>query len=301
MLLPEGLLPGSYTPFTADNKLDAKALHTRLSAVTKGSGGLHGPAGHSEFASLTFDEWKVWTDVMIDVAHKAKIPAWSFFGTESFEKTLQYADYAVKAGADGLWVIAPYFNKYGQDEAYSYYKDLASTYSDKPMIFYPSHQTGNHFAPATIQKMAEIPNMVGMKLNGDFSFDQFGEIIMRTRHTKNFRWVAGGLNVLYPLTCHFPFKASCSPSSNFSHEWSVNLWTAYQKGDWAECEKWSEKIETITNAVIIGGDRHLTRGGNKAAMDILGKPCGLVRRPAKHPTPEHIEKIRKVFKEQGLI
>ncbi len=75
MLLPEGLIPGSYTPFTADFKLNEKVLREELERVTSGSGGLHGPAGHSEFASLTFDEWKVWTDIMIDVAKKAKIPA----------------------------------------------------------------------------------------------------------------------------------------------------------------------------------------------------------------------------------
>jgi 4-hydroxy-tetrahydrodipicolinate synthase len=301
MLLPEGLLPGSYTPFTPDNRLDEKVLGERLQSVVKGSGGLHGPAGHSEFASLTFDEWKVWTDVMIEVAHKAKLPAWSFFGTESFEKTLPYAEYAKQAGADGFFIIAPYFNKYGQDEAYQYYKDLAGDYSDTPIIFYPSHQTGNHFAPSTIEKIAEIPNIVGMKLNGDFSFDQFGEIIMRTRRNKTFRWVAGGLNVLYPLTCHIGFKASCSPSSNFSHEWSVKFWEAYQARNWEEAEKWSEKLERITNAVITGGDRHLTRGGNKAAMELLGKPVGYVRRPAKQPTAEQIAKIRKVFKEEGLL
>src|SRR3954471_24239143 len=98
MLLPEGLLPGAYTPFTADNKLNPKVLQDQLQAVVKGSGGLHGPAGHSEFASLTFDEWKVWIDVMIAVARSNKIKAWPFLGTESFEKTLPYAEYAIKAG-----------------------------------------------------------------------------------------------------------------------------------------------------------------------------------------------------------
>ena len=84
MLMPEGLNPGSYTPFTADNRLNEKVLASELQLVVKGSGGLHGPAGHSEFASLTFDEWKVWTDVLVDVAHANKIKAWSFLGAESF-------------------------------------------------------------------------------------------------------------------------------------------------------------------------------------------------------------------------
>ena len=106
MTMLEGLNPGSYTPFTADNRLDEKALSRELQLVTKGAGSLHGPAGHSEFASLTFDEWKVWVDVLVDVAHKANIKAWSFLGGESFEKTIPQVEYALKAGADGLLVIA---------------------------------------------------------------------------------------------------------------------------------------------------------------------------------------------------
>src|SRR4051812_8443536 len=189
MLLPDGVLPGAYTPFTADNKLDEKVLAEHLQHVVTGSGGLHGPAGHSEFASLTFDEWKVWTDVMVHVAKRAKMPAWSFFGTESFEKTLPYADYALKAGADGFFVIAPFFNLYGQDAAYAYFRDLAKEYSETPIVFYPSHQTGNHFAPPTIAKLAEIPNIVGMKLSGDDRFDEVTKIILLTKNNPGFRLV----------------------------------------------------------------------------------------------------------------
>jgi hypothetical protein len=115
VILPEGLNPGSYTPFGADNKLDQKALARELKLVTPGSSGLHGPAGHSEFASLTFEEWRGWTDVLVDVAHGAGVKAWSFLGAESFEKTAPYIEYAIKAGADGVWLIAPYFNLYSQE------------------------------------------------------------------------------------------------------------------------------------------------------------------------------------------
>jgi 4-hydroxy-tetrahydrodipicolinate synthase len=302
MLLPEGILPGSYTPFTNDNRLDAKVLSERLQSVVPGSGGLHGPAGHSEFASLTFDEWKVWTDVLVDVAKKAKIPAWSFLGTESFEKTLPYAEYAIKAGADGLFVIAPYFNLYGQEAAYLYYRDLAKEFSDTPIVFYPSLQTGNRFEPSTIARIAELPNIVGMKLNGDYTFDQVSKIILLTRDNKTFRPVTGGLNVLYPLMCNVDIKASCSPFSNFAHEWSLNLWKAYQERDWPTLEKWQKKLSRIAGVMNVSGDRHIgARAGHKAALALLGRPVGLPRRPGIPATDEHIARIRNVFQEEGLL
>jgi 4-hydroxy-tetrahydrodipicolinate synthase len=302
MLQPEGMNPGSYTPFTADNKLDEKVLAEQLQHVVEGSGGLHGPAGHSEFASLTFDEWKGWTNVLVDVAKRAKIPSWSFLGAESFEKTVPYVEYALKAGASGIFMIAPYFNLYGQDAAYLYYRDMAKEFSDTPIVFYPSHQTGNHFTPATIGKIAELPNIVGMKLNGDASFDEIGKTILLTKDIKPFRWVAGGLNVLYPLMCSLDFKATCSPMSNFAHHWSLNFWRAYQAHDWPAVEKWQKKLNRVASVMNVSGDRHIgARAGHKAALALLGRPVGLPRRPGVPASDEHVAKIRKVFEEEGLL
>jgi 4-hydroxy-tetrahydrodipicolinate synthase len=302
LLMPEGLNPGSYSPFTADNRLDEAALRRELQLVTRGAGGLHGPAGHSEFASLTFEEWKIWVDVLIDVAHQAGIKAWPFFGAESFEKTMPYAQYAKAAGADGFFVIAPYFNLYSQEAAVAYFTDFAAEFPDTPIVFYPSHQTGNHFTPQTIAKIAEIPNIVGMKLNGDAPYDQVSRIILLTKDIEPFRWVTGGLNVLYPLMKGIDIKASCSPMSNFAHDWSLNLWNAYQAKDWPTVETWQKKLAKIQAVMNVTGDRHVgARAGHKAALALLGRPVGLPRRPGLPASEEHVARIRTVFEQEGLL
>lgn len=301
MLLPQGLNPGSYTPFTHDNKLNEKVLYEELERVTPGSGGLHGPAGHSEFSSLTFDEWKAWTDIMVEVAHKANIPAWSFLGTESFEKTLPYADYALKAGADGFFLINPYFNRYSQDAAYLYYRDFAKAYSDTPIVFYPSKQGGTHIEPATIARIAELPNIVGMKLSPDNSFEEIVKILALTKGKPDFKLIAGNLTMLYPMLAHVDFASSCSSMSNFSHEWSLNLWRAYKAQDWAAAEMWTQKLSR-TFFVLSTGHRHEgARAGHKAALELLGRKMGPPRRPGLPAGEEHISRIRKVFEEEGLL
>ena len=87
MLLPDGLIPYSYSPFTADNKLDLKVLRERLERVLEGFTGLHGPANHSEMVTLDFEEWKQWTDVMMDVARENNL------GKMDLQKTAHF----------GLW------------------------------------------------------------------------------------------------------------------------------------------------------------------------------------------------------
>jgi 4-hydroxy-tetrahydrodipicolinate synthase len=302
MLLPEGLNPGSYTPFTADNRLNQTVLADELQRVVRGSGGLHGPAGHSEFASLTLDEWKAWVDVLIDVAHGSEIKAWPFLGAESFEKTLPCMEYAVKAGADGVFVIAPYFNLYSQEAGFCYYRDLANEFPATPIVFYPSHQTGNHFTPQTIARIAELPNVVGMKLNGDASYDEVSRTILLTSRLSTFRWITGGLNVLYPLMKGVDIRASCSPMSNFAHDWSLNMWQAYREQNWPEVEKWQKKIAKIAAVLNVSGDRHVgARAGHKAALRLLGRDAGLPRRPGLPATEEHVARIRRVFEEEGLL
>jgi 4-hydroxy-tetrahydrodipicolinate synthase len=301
LLLPEGLNPGSYTPFTADNKLNEKVLYAELERVTPGSGGLHGPAGHSEFASLTFDEWKAWITIMIEVAHKAKIPAWAFLGTESFEKTLPYAEFAIKAGADGIFLINPYFNRYGQEAAYLYYRDFCKEFSDTSFVFYPSNQTGSSIDAATIGRIAEIDNIVGMKLSPDNSFEETIKIVQQTKGKPNFRMISGNLTMLYPFMSNVDFASSCSSMSNFSHEWSLNLWRAYKARDWEAAEKWTQKLSRCFFALSTGHRHEGARAGHKAALNLLGRNVGTPRRPGIPASEEHIARIRKVFEEEGLL
>ena len=141
-----------------------------------------------------------------------------------------------------------------------------------------------------------------MKLNGDASYDEVSKIILLTKDIPNFRWVTGGLNVLYPLMKGVDIKSSCSPMSNFAHEWSLNMWHAYLAQDWPAVEKWQKKIARIAAVLNVTGDRHVgARAGHKAALALLGRPVGLPRRPAIPASEEHIARIKKVFQEEGLI
>jgi 4-hydroxy-tetrahydrodipicolinate synthase len=302
MLLPEGLITSSYTPFADDYSLDVKTLRARLESVTEGATAINGPMGHGEIASLTFEEWQTWTDILMDVAREAHLQPWSFFGAESFEKTIHYANHALKAGAVGFVVLAPYFNEYGQEAACVYFRDLAKKYSDTPIIFYPSSQTGNQFSPATIARLAEVPNIVGMKLNGADTFYTIAEIIRLTRDIRDFRIVAGGYDTLYPLLRDIGIKATFSPSSAYAPDWSLRLWKAYQERDWKTADMLGQKLTRVTKAMLPPGGGHIgAHAGHKAAMGLLGKPVGLARRPGMPVTAEHLAQIRKALQEEGLL
>ncbi|MBC2666642.1 dihydrodipicolinate synthase family protein [Novosphingobium flavum] len=300
MLLPEGLNPGAYTPFDRNGRLNQKQLAEELRLVTRGVGGLHGPSTHAEYVSLTLSDWKAWAETVIDVAQGAGVKAWPFLGSESFEKTLEQATHAMKLGADGIFVMAPYFNKYSQESAFEYYRDIASTFSDTPIVIYPSHMTGNHFSPATIARIAALPNIVGIKMAPDNEFADTAKIVLSAETNPSFNPVAGGLLQLYPLMKGVDIKASCSALSNFAHDWSLNLWTAYLAKDWPTVRKWHLKLARIA-AVLSSGPGGGAQAGHKAAIRLLGRDVGEMRRPGLPATDEHVARIRKVFEEEGLF
>ncbi len=300
MLLPEGLIPGSYTPFTADYKLDTKVLRERLESVVEGSSGLHGPANHSEMCELDFEEWKQWTDVMVDVCSRNNLKSWSFLGAESFEKTIPYFEYAIKAGADGVILHPPYKVKYSQEAAYRYVKAIADKFPETPIIFYPNFNIDNPTNPYLAARLAEIPNIVGVKMTRIFNLEQASELYSLTRENKHFKMVTGSVLNMYSLR-GLGIKSSFCAQSNYMHKWVLELWKALQSGDWQNADLWYDKIAKLHRAFNNPGGYLHTYAGEKAAMAMLGKSVGPLRRPGLPPTEEQLAVIRKALVDAGLI
>lgn len=115
-----------------------------------------------EPATMT-DEEK--TEVMKFAAYYNKGRAKIVFGTGSncTEKAVKWSILARKLGADGVLAVTPYYNKCTQKGIIKYYEAICEA-AKIPVIAYnvPS-RTGVNILPATAEKLAEIPNMAGIK------------------------------------------------------------------------------------------------------------------------------------------
>ncbi len=301
IIQPEGLIPGSYSPFTEDEKLDIDTLRERLESVVPGSKGLHGPANHSEMCMLSFDEWKAWTDVMLEVAREHNLKTWSFLGAESLKKTVPYIEYALKAGADGIILHPPYKVDYSQEAAFQYYKTIAEMYPDTPFLLYPNFNCPDPQSPYLANRIAEIPNVVGLKMTRRYNIEQAGEIYSLTRNNPCFSIVTGSLINAYALR-GFDLKASFSAQSNYMHPWAVELWNAMQAKDWDKADYWYDKIAVLHRAFNYPGGGYLHKyAGEKAAMALLGKSVGNLRSPSLPANEAQIASIRQALIDNGLL
>lgn len=84
-------------------------------------------------------------------------------GCNNTMKAIEMSKFASKAGADGLLVVTPYYNKATQNGLFQHYKAIASSV-DTPIILYnvPS-RTGVNITPETCYQLSQIDNIVGIK------------------------------------------------------------------------------------------------------------------------------------------
>lgn len=151
------------TPFANDGSLDVMALkgHTRF-LCDGGIDGLVVCGTTGEAATLQSDEkTRVLLTVLEEVA--GKVPVIAGVGSNDTQATIDNAKRAKEAGAEGLLIVTPYYNKPNQEGQYRHFMAVADAV-DLPQILYNvPGRTGTKTLPKTLARLSKHPNIVGIK------------------------------------------------------------------------------------------------------------------------------------------
>jgi 4-hydroxy-tetrahydrodipicolinate synthase len=151
------------TPFKDDGSVDLPAFE-RLVAWQVDSG-IHGlvPSGTTgEGATLRPEEHQAVIEATVRVV-KGRVPVIAGCGTNDTRTTIEAGLRAKSAGADGLLVVTPYYNKPNRSGMLAHFKALAKAV-DLPIVAYNvPGRTGQNVAVDLILALAEIPGVVGVK------------------------------------------------------------------------------------------------------------------------------------------
>ncbi|MFW5965199.1 MAG: 4-hydroxy-tetrahydrodipicolinate synthase [Halodesulfurarchaeum sp.] len=175
--LTTGVFPAMTTPFEEDGSIDHGQLER--DAIRLAEAGVDGlvPVGSTgESATLTHQEH---VDVVETVVGAVDLPVIAGAGSNATHEALVLARGAADAGADGLLLISPYYNKPEPDGMEAHYRAIADEV-DLPQIIYnvPS-RTGRNIAVETAVSLASHENIVGYKAaSGDLS--RISEVARRT-------------------------------------------------------------------------------------------------------------------------
>ena len=158
----KGSIVALITPFR-DNKLDednyTKIIHHHIKNGTNGVV----PAGTTgESPTLSHNEHKKVIEIAVREC-KGKIPVIAGTGSNSTSEAIELSKHAENAGADGLLIVTPYYNKPTQEGLYQHYKSI----NDKvgiPIIIYniPSRSVID-MSTETMARLFELKNIKGVK------------------------------------------------------------------------------------------------------------------------------------------
>ena len=165
------------TPFK-NNKLDEEAYLKLINFhLENGTNGLV-PAGTTgESPTLSHDEHEKVIEICIKESN-GKIPVIAGTGSNSTEEAVALTKHAEKAGADGVLVVTPYYNKPTQEGLYQHYKKINDN-TNLPIIIYniPSRCVID-MSVDTMARLFELKNIAGVKdATGDL--DRLDETIKK--------------------------------------------------------------------------------------------------------------------------
>jgi 4-hydroxy-tetrahydrodipicolinate synthase len=153
------------TPFRQDGSIDDAALRNLIAWQLDSGIDFLVPCGTTgETPTLTHDEWLYVIDTTIEVA-AGRVPIVAGATSNSTHDAVEKAkELAARPGVNAILTASPYYNKPTQEGQYRHFKAIAEAVGDKPIILYNvPGRTAANLEPATVARLAEIPNIVGIK------------------------------------------------------------------------------------------------------------------------------------------
>ncbi len=285
----EGVFPALITPFqrNAGKDLDVDGLRSNIAFLLKS--GVHGlvPCGSTgESATLSSAEHEKVVEVTLEEAG-GKVPVLAGTGSNNTSEAIRFTKAAKDAGADGVLVISPYYNKPNRSGLIKHYHALADL--DIPVVIYNiPGRTGQNLAPDLIAELADHPGIVGVKeASGDIN--QISTIIELTLD-KDFTVVSGDDGMTLPIL-GLGGGGVISVVANIMPKPMIEMYNAAKKGDFETARTIHYNLAPLIKALFV----ETNPVPIKKATEIRGMAAGPVRLPLDEACEATVQKLQEVL------
>ncbi|TME09102.1 MAG: 4-hydroxy-tetrahydrodipicolinate synthase [Chloroflexi bacterium] len=283
------LLTAMISPFKADGSVDyqgAEKLANML--VADGSDGVVVAGTTGEAPALSDDE-----KIELVKAIKKAIPKHSVVagtGSNDTHHSVKLSERAMKAGADALLAVVPYYNKPPQEGMYQHFKAIAEV---GPTIMYNIQgRTAINMTAATTLRCAELPGILGVKeASGDI--DQMG--LVCAGKPSGFNVWSGDDSFTLPLMAVGGYGVICV-TSHVAGRSMKRLIDAYLGGDNDEARRIHLGLLPVIKSLM-------TTAANpvpiKSVLNAMGFAAGPFRLPLVPLTDEQLQSVMTTVKAAG--
>lgn len=247
----------------------------------------------AEASTLTHEEHIREIQFVCDIVNK-RIPVIAGSGSNCTDTAVYLSQAAENAGADGLLVVSPYYNKSTQKGLRVHFTEVAESVKIPMLLYNIPGRTGVNIAPETIVGLCkEVENIVGVKeASGNFS--AIAKIASLSKG-----WVdiySGNDDQIVPLLA-LGGKGVISVLSNIAPRQVHEMCAAYQRGETEKATRMQLEAIPLIEALFC----EVNPIPVKEAMNLMGKEVGPYRKPLVEMEPENRERLRKELAAYGLL
>ena len=294
-----GIIPPLVTPLLDDDVLDVEGLNRLIEHLI--AGGVHalfvlGTTGEAQSLS-----YKLRVEMIKNTCRitKGRLPVLVCISDSSIVESVNLARIAADNGADAVVSAPPYYFAAGQPELIEFYENLTPQLP-LPLFLYnmPTHTKVN-FAPATIQRIAEDPRVIGFK-DSSANAVYFQSVMYAMKERQDFSMLVGPEEIMAEsvlLGAH----GGVNGGANMFPELYVELYNAAKNTNLEELKRLQEKIMQISATIYTVGQHGSSYlKGLKCALNLLGICSDYVAAPFHKFEQREREKIWKALQKLGI-
>ncbi|MDY6852813.1 MAG: 4-hydroxy-tetrahydrodipicolinate synthase [Thermodesulfobacteriota bacterium] len=288
-----GVMAAIVTPFSK-GRVDEEAFRRLINHQIENGISAIVPCGTTgESATLSPKEHKQVIQIAIDEI-KGRIPVLAGTGSNSTAEAIALTVHAKEAGADGVLMISPYYNKPTQEGIYRHFKAVAEAAAPLPIIVYNiPGRTASNMLPETTARLAELENIVGIKeATGDMT--QMAKTIELCG--PDFAVISGDDGLTLPLLA-IGGKGVISVTCHLVPARMVEMYNLFQAGELDKSRELYYSLLPLFRAMFIETNPIPV----KTALGMMGMIEPELRPPLYPMSQDNQARLRSVLDDYGLL
>ncbi len=278
----------TYVRFLIDNGLDA-------SNATFLAGGAAG-----DFSTMSFDERVQVAETVIDEV-AGRVPVAMGAQTTSTLELQRLAKAAKRLGARFIQVSCPFYFTHTEGDFEDYVRTAAETEPDLGIILYNTFWTSQNLSFGMIERLAEIPNIVGLKwATPRTDAMEFEDVV--SHFSNRFTIIDNNLYFAHSAMPALGARAFEVHNCNFWPEWGVKLMREVKAGNYAEIARLLVEEAMPFYKLWVEIEKNYTSGDgylDKLCMELVGLPSSRCRPPTRDVRGPYREKARNMLLKIG--
>jgi 4-hydroxy-tetrahydrodipicolinate synthase len=282
-----GALPALTTPFHEDGSIDFETHRDNVRRVERE--GVHGvvPVGTTgESATMSHDEHVEVIEATVEAVESVPVVAGS--GSNNTREALELSRRAADAGADGLLLISPYYNRPEPAGMEEHFRRIADAVDLPQIIYNVPGRTGRNIAVETAEALAAHENIVGYKAaSGDLN--RVAEVVERTRE-ESFAVLSGDDQLTLPVMS-MGGRGCISVAANVEPARTSRMVDHALDGAYESARELHHELGPLFRTLFIESNPIPV----KEALAIRGHMPATMRSPLSRMSDENLDRLRDVL------